>query len=87
MRVLYAAGRTAGVGVLVDLREVLTCAHVVNVALRRDRRAQEAPADEVTVEFAVGDGEPVRARVQRWLPPPRTGAIGTTRCTGRVGGC
>jgi hypothetical protein len=27
-------------------------------------------------EFAVGGGPPLRTRVQRWLPPPRTGAAG-----------
>jgi WD40 repeat protein/3',5'-cyclic AMP phosphodiesterase CpdA len=76
VRVLDANGNTAGVGVLVGQREILTCAHVVNVALGRDRRAQDQPAGEDVVEFAVGDGPPLRARVQRWLPPPRTGAIG-----------
>ncbi|MGH4000453.1 MAG: trypsin-like peptidase domain-containing protein, partial [Pseudonocardiaceae bacterium] len=69
-------GITVGVGVLVGPREILTCAHVVNSALGRDRRAQDQPAGEVTVAFAVGDGPTLRARVQRWLPPPRTGAAG-----------
>ena len=76
VRVLDANGTTVGVGVLVGPREILTCAHVVNSALGRDRRAQDHPAGEVLVEFAVGDGPPLRARVQRWLPPPRTGAAG-----------
>ncbi|MGH3997969.1 MAG: trypsin-like serine peptidase, partial [Pseudonocardiaceae bacterium] len=76
VRVLDVAGGTAGVGVLVGPRQILTCAHVVNAALDWDRAAQEEPAGEVTIQFAVGDGSPLRARVQRWLPPPRTGAIG-----------
>ena len=76
VRVRDAAGRTAGVGVLVGPREILTCAHVVNTALGRDRRAQDRPADEVVVEPAGGDGPSLRARVQCWLPPPRTGAAG-----------
>jgi len=76
VRVLDAAGRTVGVGVLVGPQEILTCAHVVNLALGRDRRAQDRPAGEVTVEPAGGGGPPLRARVQRWLPPPRTGAAG-----------
>ncbi len=71
---LDAAGRTAGLGVLVGHQEILTCAHVVNAALGRDRAAPDRPAGEVTVAFA--DGPPLRAVVQRWLPPPRTGAIG-----------
>ncbi len=76
VRVLDAAGRTAGMGVLVGRQEILTCAHVVNVAFGRDRAAQDRPAGEVTVAFALGDGLPLRALVQRWLPPPRTGAVG-----------
>jgi len=76
VRVRDAAGRTVGVGLLVGPREILTCAHVVNAALGRDRRAQDRPADEVTVEPAVADGPPLRARVRCWLPPPRTGAAG-----------
>src|SRR5918997_6433864 len=76
VRMRDAAGHTVGVGVIVGSREILTCAHVVNSALGRDRRAQDHPAGEITVEFTVGDGPPLRARVQRWLPPPRTGAAG-----------
>jgi hypothetical protein len=76
VRELDANGTTVGVGVLVGPQEILTCAHVVNSALGRDRRAQDQPAGEVTVEFAAGDGPPLRARVQRWLPPPRAGAAG-----------
>ena len=76
VRVRDAAGRTVGVGVLVGPQEIVTCAHVVNAALGRDRRAQDRPAGEVTVEPAVADGPPLRARVRRWLPPPRAGAAG-----------
>ncbi|MGH4026034.1 MAG: trypsin-like peptidase domain-containing protein, partial [Pseudonocardiaceae bacterium] len=76
MRVVNAAGKTVGVGLLVGPRHVLTCAHVVNLALGRDQRAQDQPTGEVTLEPATGDGPPLRARVQRWLPPPRTGAAG-----------
>ncbi|MGH3929531.1 MAG: hypothetical protein ACRDTF_06090, partial [Pseudonocardiaceae bacterium] len=71
IRVLDAAGRTVGVGVLLPAGHILTCAHVVNAGLGRDQRAQDQPTGEVTVEFAVGDGSPLRARVQRWLPPPQ----------------
>src|SRR5918997_103780 len=76
VRMRDAAGHTVGVGVIVGSREILTCAHVVNSALGRDRRAQDHPAGEITVEFTVGGGPQQRARVQRWLPPPRTGAAG-----------
>jgi len=76
VRVLDGGGGTVGVGVLLGPREIVTCAHVVNSALGRDRRAPDQPADEVTVTFMIGDGAPLRARVQRWLPPPCTGAAG-----------
>ncbi|HZA16703.1 MAG TPA: trypsin-like peptidase domain-containing protein, partial [Pseudonocardiaceae bacterium] len=76
VRVLDANGSTVGVGVLVGPREILTCAHVVNAALGRDRRAQDQPAGEVIVGLAVGNGPLLRTRVQCWLPPPRAGATG-----------
>ncbi|MDQ3886332.1 MAG: trypsin-like peptidase domain-containing protein, partial [Actinomycetota bacterium] len=76
VRVLDPSGRTVGVGVLVGPREVVTCAHVVNAALGRDHGAQDQPVAEVTVAFAAGDGPRLPAGVRRWLPPPRTGAVG-----------
>lgn len=70
MRVLDVDGIPVGVGVLVGPREILTCAHVVNSALGRDRQAQDHPASEVTVEFAVGIAAPelAVAAVARWDP-------------------
>ncbi|MFN2494469.1 MAG: hypothetical protein ABR608_00965 [Pseudonocardiaceae bacterium] len=76
VRLLRADGNTAGVGVLVGPQQILTCAHVVNATLGRDERAQDQPTGEVTIQFAVGNGPTLRARAQRWLPPPRTCAIG-----------
>jgi len=82
VRVLGADGVPAGIGALVAERHVLTCAHVVNVALGRDEREQGPPTGVVTVDFpllaADGlDGVPaVQASVERWLPPPRPGASG-----------
>jgi hypothetical protein len=67
--------------VLVGERQVLTCAHVVNVALGRDLVAQGRPADEVTLDFPMADRDaagsmadrdaagPLKARVERWAPP------------------
>jgi WD40 repeat protein/3',5'-cyclic AMP phosphodiesterase CpdA len=83
VRVVAGDGRTVGVGALVGAREILTCAHVVNVALGRDAREQEPPGGSlVSVEFPLlggtEAGQPARlsARVERWLPPSRTGAAG-----------
>ena len=77
-----AAGRpTAGVGVLVGSREVVTCAHVVNAALGRNHREQSQPAtsDLVQLEFPMLPGPPVRTAAvaaDAWRPPPQTGASG-----------
>jgi WD40 repeat protein/3',5'-cyclic AMP phosphodiesterase CpdA len=64
-------------GVLVGAREVLTCAHVVNAALGREQRAQESPEDVLAVDFPLLPGIVAgRARVARWLPPPRADVAG-----------
>ena len=77
----WAAGRptTAGLGVLVGSGQVVTCAHVVNMALGREQRGQVPPggSDVVQVEFPLLPGAPVReARIVAWLPPPGSGTGG-----------
>lgn len=76
IRVLNAQGETVGVAAPVGPREILTCAHVVNAALGWDLDQEQAPSDEDTVELAFGDGQRLRARVERWLPPPRLRVFG-----------
>lgn len=66
--------RAVGAGVLVAERLVLTCAHVVNSALGRERFAQDAPGqgDTVTLRLPhVAAGTDLTARVVRemWVPP------------------
>jgi Ca-activated chloride channel homolog len=71
-----AAGEPAGVGFVVDDSHVLTCAHVVNAALRRDERDQRRPGpnDRVVLEFSLLNATPLRrAGVAEWLPPPEQG--------------
>jgi len=76
---LTSEGRPAGVGFLAGVSEILTCAHVVNLALGRSARSQDRPREVVAVEFPLlsisGDG-PIRvsARVERWIAPPHEGA-------------
>jgi Trypsin-like peptidase domain len=74
----WAAHRpTAGLGVLVAGRAVVTCAHVVNTALGRDQREQAQPEATVQVEFPLLPRAPVRtARVACWAPPSLVGAGG-----------
>lgn len=72
--------RAVGAGVLVAERLVLTCAHVVNSALGRERFTQDTPgqADTVTLRLPhVAAGTDLTARVVRemWVPP-RARAVG-----------
>jgi WD40 repeat protein len=83
VRVLHAgSGAAVGIGFVIDDRHLVTCAHVVNTALGRARRATEPPPDNarVHVEFPLlgdGDGAPVRTcRVAAWAPPSMTGFTG-----------
>jgi len=69
--------RTAGIGFLVTEHHIVTCAHVVNVALGRDPREQSNPGDNVRIQVEFpklggADGAPSRiCRVQGWVPPSR----------------
>jgi WD40 repeat protein len=63
---------TAGLGLLIGAGQVVTCAHVVNMALGRRQDEQAAPggSDVVQVEFPLLPGAPVRdARVVAWRAP------------------
>ncbi len=72
----------AGVGFVVDDRHIVTCAHVVNTALGRDKRAQDKPGPQarLQVDFPMlGDaaGAPSRScGVEAWAPPPSSGVSG-----------
>ena len=62
----------AGMGVLVGIREVVTCAHVVNAALGRNLRERDQPEESsiVQLEFPLLPGAPVRnGRIAAWMPP------------------
>lgn len=66
-------GGIVGLGVLVGGREIVTCAHVVNLSLGRDKLDAERPE---RVEVQVGE-RTFEARVEQWVPPPaREGAPG-----------
>jgi hypothetical protein len=82
VRVLRAGSAVpAGVGFVVGDRQVLTCAHVVNTALGRSQRDQQAPGAQLRVQVVfplLGDpeGAPLRScRVEAWAPPPVSGAV------------
>jgi hypothetical protein len=66
--------RAAGGGVLLTERHLLTCAHVVNVALGKDLLASvdPGPVRIGTVFPGSGSRVPQEARVAHWVPPRRT---------------
>lgn len=82
-------GRAVGAGVLVAERLVLTCAHVVNSALGRDRFAQDTPGggDPVTLRLPhVAAGRDLTGRVVRemWVPPRATATTSAPVRPGQV---
>ena len=83
VRILRSGSASAaGVGFVLDNRHIMTCAHVVNVALGRDQRAQDKPGPNVRllVDFPMlggPGGAPTRqCAVEAWAPPARSGVSG-----------
>jgi tetratricopeptide (TPR) repeat protein len=79
-------GKLAGAGVIVAHDLVLTCAHVVNRALRRADGTQTRPADDCDFEirFESAPGVTRRARIEAapdaWSAPPASRAPGADLC-------
>ncbi|MFV2176182.1 ATP-binding protein, partial [Actinomadura sp. LOL_011] len=71
-----------GIGFVVGSREIVTCAHVVNAALGRDKNARERPDGSVRVQIdfvLLGDteGAPLRnCKIAAWDPPTGPDAPG-----------
>lgn len=68
--------KNVGAGWLISPRHCLTCAHVVNLALRREPDDQAKPEKQQTVslslpnhDHATADTEPSIASVAAWFPP------------------
>lgn len=67
--VRIGAADVVGAGLLFQPGRVVTCAHVVNAALRRAEGAAELPDGPVTVDFPFSrDRRPFSARVVEWSP-------------------
>ncbi|GAA3114232.1 hypothetical protein GCM10010449_40550 [Streptomyces rectiviolaceus] len=71
-----------GVGFVVGEKHIVTCAHVINAALGRDKGVRERPSDaaRVQVEFVLlgdAEGAPLRhCRIAAWDPPAGAGRPG-----------
>ncbi|HVW64728.1 MAG TPA: serine protease [Nitrosospira sp.] len=62
-------GRHVGMGIVIDPRRVLTCAHVINDALGQGLASRGKPASLVRVVFPLAPVHSERiARVSGWLP-------------------
>lgn len=64
--------RHAGMGILLDSRRLLTCAHVVNTAIGQPQTAIQQPAADVpiSIDFPLSQHRaPLKAHVDRWFPP------------------
>jgi hypothetical protein len=70
VRIYATDGQTVvGSGFLVKGREVLTCAHVVTLALGQPDDTPKPPSDQVSLDFPfLGPGQHLTARVARWHP-------------------
>lgn len=62
--------KPVGIGFLVGRRHILTCAHVVNVALGLNKHRQDRPNSKVWVEFPLlKQKRKQTAHVDQWRPP------------------
>ncbi|NET61063.1 MAG: trypsin-like peptidase domain-containing protein [Symploca sp. SIO2E6] len=67
-RIRQANGRVVGAGFLVSDKYILTCSHVINVALGRQINAPDEPHQEVCLDFPlVTSRKMFRGRVVRWI--------------------
>src|ERR1700730_17789790 len=77
-----------GTGILVKADRVLTCAHVVNVALGRTSSEASKPGPNVAVSLAFSPAEGRSAVVAdedgAWSAPPASGIAGADVCLLRL---
>lgn len=70
-RIYNASGAVMGTGFLVDDAHIMTCAHVVNAALRRPYDAADQPTDPISIDFPLlpgGASARIEAKVTTWKP-------------------
>lgn len=70
VRILKEGVKTIGLGLLVDYRHVLTCAHVVAKALDLDDQTPDLLKAQVPLDFPyIGNLDPLMSEVVCWSPP------------------
>lgn len=71
VRIANAEGRHVGMGILIEGDRVLTCAHVVNLAIGRTKIEASPPPENasVSVSFPFAGSATQKGRVIAWSPP------------------
>ncbi len=69
VQICKAGGQIVGVGFAVTKRHILTCAHVVNVALNQKKEDHTQPSEEVTITFPFLNEASTTAKIVYWKPP------------------
>jgi hypothetical protein len=67
--VINDAGNSCGMAFLIDANTVITCAHVVNVALGRKERDSSNPGSEERLTIGFPSGEKRKAWIKKWFAP------------------
>lgn len=77
------ASTVVGVGFLVDRRHIITCSHVVNLALGRELSISEQPIAPVYLDFFVAPAVILQAQVIAWqsIQPDERGDIAVLELT------
>lgn len=65
---LAGPGGSAGAGFLIAPDLVISCAHVVNLALGRQAACAEAPKSPITIDLPFARLAGIQARVVEWRP-------------------
>src|SRR4051794_23626770 len=67
--IAHDRSQSVGMGIVVDERHVITCAHVVNSKLGLPFEHQHKPEDEILIAFPYSDVQTIRkGRVCAWYP-------------------
>jgi hypothetical protein len=75
--IMDKAGSPCGMGILIASDQVITCAHVVNLAMKRSADESSTPGDDVRIDvrFPFKDGDRRKGKVVGWYAPVANMAI------------